>query len=110
MTYNSHKSVAQIYKNNKWQQKEKKKIIEKYSLGANKTRQGTSWQKRDFSQEIGRAFSNQLFPGWSTKGMLEVGDAFSPRVPKEFTKDRVIGNSHTTLLLSVRNVYDFNGV
>ena len=85
-------------------------MIEKYSLWAKKTRQGTSRQKRNFSQEIGRAFSNQLFPGWSTKGMLEVGDTFSPRVPKEFTKDRVIGNSHTTLLLSVRDVCDFNGI
>ena len=85
-------------------------MIEKYSLGTDKTGQGTGWQKRDFNQEIGRVFSNKLFPAQLTTVMLDVGDAFSPRVPKQFVENRVISNLHTTLLLSVRNVYDFDGV
>ena len=61
-------------------------------------------------QEAVLSVLDELFPSFASEGVLQVGDAFEVTEAKYFSKHRVVRHPERTLLISVSDVDDVNGV
>ena len=61
-------------------------------------------------QEAIPSVLDKLFPCFASKGVLQVADAFKVTKSEHFPKNRVVRHPERTLLISIGDVDDVNGV